>query len=276
VIDELNDRERIILDRLSAEGQVSVSAMARELGLSEVTIRGDFRCLEEKGWINRRRGGAAPGMHRDILERQRERQAEKNTIARMAAELVRDGDVIMIEAGTTTALVARYLQGKRDVHVVTNSTLVFSYARMNPGLQITMTGGEWRRPTESLVGPIALGTIARLNVRLAFVGTDGFTLERGITTHLVEGGEIVKAMKAHAETTVLLADSGKYGRVGFISVLPLSDLDLVLTDGGLEEEAAAELAGAGILVNRPAEKQNCGTRSCHGTHIDHAPAGKHG
>jgi DeoR family galactitol utilization operon repressor len=250
LIVELNDRERLILDRLSSDGSVSVSAMARELGLSEVTIRGDFRLLEEKGWINRTRGGAAPSMHRDILERQREKQEEKNAIARTAAELVRDGDVIMIEAGTTTALVARYLQGKRDVHIVTNSTLVFSYARMNPGLQITMTGGEFRRHTESLVGPIALGTIARLNVRLAFVGTDGFTLERGMTTHLVEGGEIVKAMKAHAETTVLLADSGKYGKAGFISVLPLLEMDLILTDRGLADEAALELEGAGIRISR--------------------------
>ncbi|GAB1483945.1 hypothetical protein MASR2M78_27620 [Treponema sp.] len=108
-------------------------------------------------------------MHRDILERQRERLEEKNAIARAAADLVHDGDVIMIEAGTTTALIAKHLSGKRDVHIVTNSTLVFAYARLNPSLQITMTGGEFRRATESLVGPVALETIARLNVRLAFV-----------------------------------------------------------------------------------------------------------
>ena len=225
-------------------------ALAQDMGLSEVTIRADLKELEDKGWINRTRGGAAPVMHRQILERQKERQDEKNAIARAAAALVADGDVIMIEAGTTTALVARYLAGKRDVHIVTNSTLVFSYARMNPNLQITMTGGEFRRPTESLVGPVALETIARLNVRLAFVGTDGFTLERGMTTHLMEGAEIVKAMKNHAETTVLVADSSKYGKIGFISVLPLGRMDLILTDEGLGEEPAAELKKAGIKMER--------------------------
>jgi DeoR family galactitol utilization operon repressor len=163
---------------------------------------------------------------------------------------VNDGDVIMIEAGTTTALIARYLTGKRDVHIVTNSTLVFSYGRMSPNLQITMTGGEFRRPTESLVGPIALDTISRLNVRLAFVGTDGFTLERGMTTHLMEGAEIVKTMKAHAATTVLAADSSKYGRTGFASVLPLSAVDLILTDDALDDAAAAELETAGVQVRR--------------------------
>ena len=247
---ELNERERVILDRLSADGSVTVTNLARDLELSEVTIRGDLKVLEEKGWINRTRGGAAAALHRDILERQRVFPERKNAIARAAADLVRDGDVIMIEAGTTTALIARYLAGKRDVHIVTNSTLVFSYARMNPSLQITMTGGEFRRATESLVGPIALDTIARLNVRLAFVGTDGFTLERGMTTHLMEGAEIVKAMKAHAQTTVLTADSSKYGRIGFSNVLPLSTMDLILTDGDLDDQAEAELRESGITIER--------------------------
>ncbi|MCL2066523.1 MAG: DeoR/GlpR family DNA-binding transcription regulator [Treponema sp.] len=248
MITELTERERVILDRLSVDGSVSVGILARELELSEVTIRGDLKVLEEKGWLNRKWGGAAPALHRDILERQRIYTEQKNAIARAATELIRDGDVIMIEAGTTTALIARYLTGKRDIHIVTNSTLVFSYARMHPNLLITMTGGEFRRATESLVGPIALETIGRLNVRLAFVGTDGFTLERGMTTHLMEGAEIVKAMKSHAQTTVLTADSSKYGRVGFSNVLPLSAMDMVLTDGGLSGEAEAELLEAGINI----------------------------
>jgi DeoR family galactitol utilization operon repressor len=247
---ELNERERIILDRLSAEGSISVGALAHDLGLSEVTIRGNLRELQEKGWINRKWGGAAAAMHRNILERQRVFTEQKNAIARAAAKLVQDGDVIMIEAGTTTALIARYLAEKQDVHIVTNSTLVFSYARMYPHLQITMTGGEFRRPTESLVGPIALENIGRLNVKLAFVGTDGFTLERGMTTHLMEGAEIVRTMKAHAETTVLVADSSKYGKIGFASVLPLSAVDLILTDNNLEEEAQAELLEAGIKIDK--------------------------
>ena len=246
--EQLSERERLILDKLSQLGTISVSDLAAELQLSEVTIRSDLKELEEKGWLQRTRGGAAPAFHRDILERQRLHMEEKQVIARAAAELVENGDVIMIEAGTTTALIARYLMGKRDIHIVTNSTLVFSYARMNPALQITMTGGEFRRPTESLVGPIALETISRLNVRLAFVGTDGFSLHRGMTTHLVEGGEIVKAMKAHAGKTILVADSSKYGKVGFVSVLPLQEVDLIITDRNLSAQAVTELHEAKIRV----------------------------
>ena len=247
---ELNERERIIMDRLSSDGSVSVGALARDLGLSEVTIRGDLRDLEDKGWISRKRGGATASIHRAILERQRVFSEQKNAIARAAAKLVQDGDVIMIEAGTTTALIARFLTDKQDVHIVTNSTLVFSYARMNPNLQITMVGGEFRRSTESMVGPIALETIGRINVRLAFVGTDGFSIERGMTTHLIEGAEIGKAMKAHAQTTVLIADSSKYGRFGFINVLPLSAMDLIITDKELQTKAEAELLESGINIKK--------------------------
>jgi DeoR family galactitol utilization operon repressor len=227
-----------------------VAVLARELGLSEVTIRSDLKSLEESGWLNRKRGKIASSLHPKILERRRERQDEKNAIAQAAAGLVRDGDAVMIEAGTTTALIAKHLWGKRDIHVVTNSTLFFSYSRQYPNLQITITGGEFRRATESLVGPIALETIARLNVRLAFVGTDGFSLDRGMTTNLVEGAEIVKAMKHHAETTILLADSGKYGKIGFMQVFPLSEMNLILTDDRLPDQAFQELTAAGLTAER--------------------------
>jgi DeoR family galactitol utilization operon repressor len=248
LIEELVDRERTILKLLSERGSLSVSLLSHELSVSEVTVRSDLKELEAKGYLNRSRGGAHPSLHPSIIARQQIRIEEKSRIARAAADLVRDGDRIMIEAGTTTALVARCLLGKRDVQVVTNSTLVFSYGRLNPSLQITMTGGEFRRETESMVGPIALRTIAGLNVRLAFVGTDGYTVERGLTTQLVEGAEIVKAMRERAEETWLVADSSKYGKTGFVSVLPLADVDGIITDTGLGEDASSALREASIKV----------------------------
>jgi DeoR family galactitol utilization operon repressor len=227
-----------------------VTKLSRELGVSEVTIRADLNELEGQGLLNRSRGGAELAVHQSIVERQELRVDEKNRIARKAAELVRDGDRIMIEAGTTTALVVRYLLGKRDVQIVTNSTLVFAYARLNPALQIIMTGGEFRRETESMVGPVALRTIAGLNVRLAFVGTDGFSLERGMTTHLVEGGEIVKAMRERADETWLLADSSKHGKSGFVTVLSLSEIDGIITDSELADDAVREIEDSSLKLLR--------------------------
>jgi len=250
MIEELAERERSILKTLTEQGSLSVSALARDLGVSEVTVRSDLKALEERGYLSRSRGGAYPALHQSILERQSQRIVEKNRIAKAAAELVCDGDRIMIEAGTTTALIVRYLIGKRDVQVVTNSTLVFSYARLNPNLQITLTGGEFRRETESMVGPIALRTIAGLNVRLAFVGTDGFSASIGMTTQLVEGAEIVKAMRDKAEATWLVADSSKYGKTGFVSVLSLESIHGIIIDEGLGEDAMRDIAGTGLSVVR--------------------------
>ena len=246
LIEELMERERSILKVLSERGSLSITPLSRELGVSEVTLRSDLKELEGKGYLVRSRGGAYPAIHQSIVDRQQLNIEEKGRIARAAALLVHDGDRIMIEAGTTTALVVRCLIGKRDVQVVTNSTLVFSYARLNPALQITLTGGEFRRETESMVGPVALRTIAGLNVRLAFVGTDGFSIEKGLTTQLVEGAEIVKSMRACAEQTLLLADSSKWGKTGFVNVLPLGDVDGIITDSGLGEDAARDLEAASI------------------------------
>lgn len=245
---EPTERESLMLDMLAKEGSLSVAALSRELNVSEVTIRSDLKNLEEKGFVNRTRGGAYPSFHKDILERQRLNVEEKNRIARAAAEFVHDGDRIMIEAGTTTALIVRYLTGKRGVQVVTNSTLVFSYARLNPALNILLTGGFFRKETESLVGPVALKAISDFNVRIAFVGTDGFSIERGMTTQLVEGAEIVKAMKERAEATWLVADSSKYGKTGFVSVLSLSEVDGIITDSRIEEDALRIMSEAALNV----------------------------
>lgn len=234
-------RETYILDLLAKDGSLSVSALSRDLGVSEVTVRTNLRDLESKGLLTRTHGGAQRTSVVDVLDRQRSRIDEKDRIAAAAADLVVDGDAIMIEAGTTTALVARYLANKRGVQIVTNSTLVFAYARQNPQLKVILTGGEFHRESESLVGPVALRTIHDFNVRLAFVGTDGFTSDRGMTTQFPQGAEVLAAMRDRAEETWLLADSSKYGRAGFVSVLPLSGLAGIITDSGLAPEAVEQL-----------------------------------
>ncbi len=234
-------RETYILDLLAKDGSLSVSALSRDLGVSEVTVRTNLRDLESKGLLTRTHGGAQRTSVVDVLDRQRSQIDEKDRIAAAAADLVVDGDTIMIEAGTTTALVARYLTHKRGVQIVTNSTLVFAYARQNPQITVILTGGEYHHGSESLVGPVALRTIHDFNVRLAFVGTDGFTSDRGMTTQFPQGAEVLAAMRVRAEETWLLADSSKYGRAGFVSVLPLSGLAGIITDSGLAHEAAEQL-----------------------------------
>ena len=235
------EREKEILELVSGDSGVSVAEIGRRLGVSTVTARAGLNSLARKGLVVRTWGGASAAFHPDVLEHQRARTKEKNRIARAAASLVSDGDTIMIEAGTTTALIARYLAGKRDVSIVTNNLLVLPYARSNPSLRLTLVGGDFRPATESLVGPLALQELDRFHVRFSFVGTDGFTPEKGLTTHLVEGAEIVKKMAAQAAETIVVADSSKYGKTGFVLVLPLSHVDRIITDSAISEQAIFNL-----------------------------------
>jgi DeoR family galactitol utilization operon repressor len=247
---QMSERQKEIIRLLAGDPGISVTRLSELLSVSVVTIRSDLSGLEQKGILMRTRGGAAPAYHPNVLERQSLNVEAKGRIAQAAAALVNDGDTIMIEAGTTTALVARHLLGKRFVNIVTNSTLILPYARTNPGIHLTVVGGEFRPASESMVGPLALAELERFHVRLAFVGTDGFSLEGGLTTHLVEGAEIVRRMAERSETVVLVADSSKYGKVGFVRVLPVQGVHRLITDTSLEARAEQELASVGLKVTK--------------------------
>lgn len=235
------ERANHILDRLAMNGEVSVNVLSEELGVSPVTIRSTLKGLEEDGYLVRTHGGARPTAYRNIHLRQSDRVEEKERIAAAAAALVRDDDRIMIEAGTTCAMMVRYLFGRRGVQIVTNSVLVFANARNNPQLSITLTGGQFRPESESLVGPVAERSINAFNARIAFLGTDGFTIDRGLTTQLVEGGQVGSLMRARAEETWLLADSSKYGRSGFVSYMDIGEVTGIITDDALAAESVKEL-----------------------------------
>ena len=245
---KLAEREKEIVRLLAEESGIPVSKLSEKLGVSAVTIRSDLNNLAKKGVVVRTRGGAAPAFHPNVVVRQNLRVEEKNRIAQAAADLVNDGDTIMIEAGTTTALVAKYLLGKRFVNIVTNSSLILPFARLNPGIHLTVVGGEFRPATESFVGPIALLELERFHVRLAFIGTDGFSMEGGLTTNLVEGAEIVRRMAERSERTVLIADSSKFGKIGFVHVLPVHQVKTLITDSELPESARVELTETGVEV----------------------------
>ena len=133
--------------------------------------------------------------------------------------MVKDGDRIMITNGTTSALVAKYLFGKRDLSVVTNSTLIAPYVRSNPNISLTIVGGEYRPSAEALVGPIAISQLENYHVDITFAGTDGVSISHGLTTHLTENAEIVRKMAVQASKKVIVVDSSKFNNIGFVKIL---------------------------------------------------------
>ncbi|MFA7125909.1 MAG: DeoR/GlpR family DNA-binding transcription regulator [Sphaerochaetaceae bacterium] len=244
----LSQREEKIIQLLQNTSDLSVTELGKILGVSTVTIRTDLRALASKGMVLRTRGSAIPAYHPLLLEKQASNMAAKEAIAKVAATLVSDGDRIMITNGTTSALVAKYLLGKRDIQVVTNSTLLIPYARVNPNMSMTMVGGEFRPSAEALVGPTAVKQLQEYHVAIAFTGTDGFSIEHGLTTHLMENAEIVRKMCAQAVKKVLVADSSKFGKQGFVKIFPVSEIDVLITDSELPDDAAVRLREMGIEV----------------------------
>ncbi|HEY3324842.1 MAG TPA: DeoR/GlpR family DNA-binding transcription regulator [Planctomycetota bacterium] len=242
----LTSREKEIMRILSDDSTQSASQLSARLGVSAVTIRTDLNNLASKGYMVLRRGAAFPAFHQSILDRQETGMEEKNRIAKAAAELIHDGDRIMLVAGTTPALVAKYLFGKRDVHIVTNSTLLLPYVRINPSVHVTLVGGEFRPWTEGVVGPIALAELKRFHVQMAFIGCDGLTPDKGATAHHVEDAEVVRTMAEQSEKLVLVTDSTKYGKTGFAHMLPLAKIDMLITDDKLDAAAKAQLTELGV------------------------------
>lgn len=248
MLNGLSPREREILRILAEDQDASLAEISARLEVSTVTLRSDLNRLADQGYIVRTRGGALPAFHPEILEKLKTHVEEKNRIAKAAADLIGDGDHIMISAGTTSSLIMKYMLGKCDVHVVTNSTFLFNFARINPAVHVTLVGGEFRPSAEALVGPIALRDLEQFHVKLAFLGVDGFSLTTGITANFVDVAEVVRRMSAQARRSIVVADSSKYNWAGFAHIQNLSAVNTLITDLALGEEVRTELESNGISV----------------------------
>lgn len=243
-----SDRKKTILELLTEDSGISVSALAQKLGVSVVTIRTDLATLEEEGFVIRTHGGAMPAFHPHILERMRQGKDRKAAIAKVAADQIKDGDTVIITAGTTTALIAKYLLGKRNIHIVTNNTLLLMYARTNPQLRVTLVGGEFRPSEEGLVGPLAIQSLDQVFVSKAFIGVDGASVKHGLTANLVESADLVRKMSNQAQQVYAICDSSKFGKPGFARILPFDGVDGLITDSGLSSEFEKDLREAGVTI----------------------------
>lgn len=237
MIANLKEREKEIL-RCLYEGEASsVSELSKLLNVSVVTIRSDLDKLEQKGFAVKMRGGAQPVFNRSIMDRINSMNDEKQRIAKKAAELINDGDRVMILAGTTSSLIAKYLYYKRDVHVVTNSTYILHYMRNNANIKVTIIGGEFVPDAEATVGALALRELDNFSVKLAFIGSDGFSIENGITANHIEVAEVAKKVANRSESTFLVSDSSKYNHNGFAFIHPINKVTTIITDDKLPKDA---------------------------------------
>jgi len=235
------ERRSKIVDIVNADGSVLSSDISAKLGVSEVTIRADLRLLEQRGQLTRFHGGAAKNAapipevalssnnELSIQDRYAVAADPKRRIAIQAANLVREGDTIILDSGSTTKLVAEQLMDRSNITVITNSLPAAFLLSENKDITLVVCGGTLRHKTISLHGSIAEYALQEVSANLMFVGADGLDCENGITT-FNEGYAISSVMAAVARQVVVVTDSSKFGRKGFNTVLPIQQIDMIITD----------------------------------------------
>ncbi|GAA1867172.1 DeoR/GlpR family DNA-binding transcription regulator [Actinomadura bangladeshensis] len=246
------ERRQRLLEMVRANGAVSMRDLAASLEASEATVRRDIRALEAEGLLDRRHGGAvAPGgLSREPTYRQKAQvaPAEKTAIARLAVELVEEGDAIVVGAGTTTRELARELIGFDSLTVVTNSLLVAQVLAEARGVEVVMTGGSLRGAIHALVGGAAEQTLASLRVRRAFISGNGLTAERGLSTPNMLVAGVDRALAHSAQEVVALVDHTKVGVDTMFQTVPADEIAFLVTDAQAPKPELAEFENAGVDV----------------------------
>ncbi|MFD1537036.1 DeoR/GlpR family DNA-binding transcription regulator [Nonomuraea guangzhouensis] len=248
------ERQQEILRRARTAGRVDVVSLADELDVTTETIRRDLTALERAGVLRRVHGGAIPvermGFEPALATRDEVLTAEKERIAKAAlAELPEDGSVI-IDAGTTTGRLVPILPTDRELTVVVNSPPLATVLAGRANLSVIMLGGRVRGRTLATVDDWALRPLSQLHVDVAFMATNGCSAAKGLTTPDPAEAAIKRAMVTAAERSVLLADHTKFTNTYLASFAELSEIDVVITDTGLDLALAAELSAAGPEVVR--------------------------
>jgi DeoR family transcriptional regulator of aga operon len=249
-----------LLELLAVEGQLQVEHAAKELGVSEATIRRDFDELASQQMLARIRGGAiAQGVTYDLpLRYKSERHpSEKRRIAEVAAALVQPGQVVGLNGGTTTTEVARALAMRGDLNsittgpgltVVTNALNIATELAVRQHIKIVVSGGVARTQSYELTGPLATGVLERVSIDVAILGVDGIDPVAGAMAQHEGEASINHLMAQQAGRVVVVADSSKVGRRAFARICAPGEIDMLVTDTGLTEADRARFADAGVQV----------------------------
>jgi DeoR family transcriptional regulator of aga operon len=246
------ERRRHILEILNRDGRVLVVDLAKQFRTSQVTIRKDLDSLQAHGRIHRSHGGALPARESaledpTLREKQKLHRAEKLRIAAAAAHMVQEGQVVILDSGTTTAAIARALREFENLTIICNAVNIAAELS-GASLEVILTGGTLRKNSFSLVGPIAEETLRRLNADILFLGVDGFDVQRGLTTPNLPEAKVNRAMMDVARVVVAVCDSSKFGRRSLSSIAPPTGVHHLITDRGIPKPDLAALKKAGIQV----------------------------
>lgn len=230
----IDERRQHIFSLIQKDGRALVADLARRLGISQITIRKDLEYLQSRGLIQRTHGGALLPQNGTLSDPSLPEKQDRNTqqklrIAAAAAEMVEEGQCIILDSGTTTTLIAQALKRFAHLTVVTNAINIAAELT-STDFEVILTGGTLRKNSHSLVGPLAEDLLAEMHADILFLGVDGFDVEGGVSTPNVLESRVNRAMVRSAKRVIVVCDSTKFSRRSFSRIIPVSAIHHVITD----------------------------------------------
>ena len=246
------ERKRRIAIYVKQHGKVSVNELCAEFSVSPATMRNDLQVLHERRLLRRTHGGAMANIQANfepsVNEKYDKCLAEKQTIARTALKYIREGDSIALDAGTTVFELAKLLGQFKNLRVVTYDLNIASYLDSNTQVSLFVAGGEVRGGHHYMIGNTALSALDNLHLDTFFIGANGIHAKAGITTPQLETAVIKKQLLFNSGQNILLADSSKIGNVCFTKFADLKEVDLLISDQGVDKKFLEEARKCGVRV----------------------------
>lgn len=246
-------RRRRIVELLNGQEAADVASLAAAFGVSAATIRRDLQHLQDGGHLRRTHGGAvvdeSTAFEPAHAVKAQDRRLEKEAIARHAAHFVHDGDVVVLDSGSTVLALARHLRRHKRLTVVATDLLVALELADAPDVEVVVVGGQVRPGLYSLIGPTAEDVLSQFHANHAFIGADAVDLASGVSNATMLEVGVKRAVLAAAPHVVLLADHSKFQRTSMVRVAGLDAFDLVVSDDGLDPSIVERYSQRGVVVD---------------------------
>jgi DeoR family transcriptional regulator, fructose operon transcriptional repressor len=248
------ERQQAMAELVARRGRLSVASLAEQYDVTTETVRRDLSALERLGLVRRVHGGAVPAsslptIESALAERDQARPDDKERIARAAVDLLpAAGGTVLLDAGSTTARLAALVPRDLRLTVFTHAVPIAARLLAAPQVELHLLPGRVRPTTQAAVGTDAVEALDRLRADVAFLGTNAISLEHGLSTPDSDEAATKRAMVRSARQVVVLADSTKVGAEALVRFADLADIDVLVTDGEVDELDRKELEGAGVTV----------------------------
>lgn len=237
------ERRAAIMRVLKASGRVGVAELSELAQVSDMTIRRDLEALEREGLLKRARGGAVSvtslSYEPPYVLRKEMKAESKARIGRRAASLLREGETVILDVGTTAVEVARALKGRQNLTVLTSNLWAAALLADEPGIVLIVTGGQARKRERSLVGGLAARAFDELVFDVFVMGVAGLHQEYGVTDFNVDEAQVKRAAIGASQRRIVIADSSKLGKVAFAKLCDLDQIDVIVCDDGAPERLSA-------------------------------------